>query len=119
MRTVLASVALVLLVVGRDATPGSAQVAPAARAQAGRAAYERRCARCHGADGAGGEHGPDILHSTTARTLSQKGLEDLLRAGVPAAGMPAFVMPAAELQALTGYVRALIAPAHSGRRFIR
>src|SRR5256885_5977780 len=31
----------------------------------GSLSYQGNCARCHGTDGAGGERGPDILHSTT------------------------------------------------------
>jgi len=84
---------------------------PLAAQQGGRAAFESRCARCHGADGAGGERGPDILHSRTARARSEQGLREVIRTGIPAAGMPAFALPDAELQALAAYVRALIAPA--------
>jgi cytochrome c len=32
-------------------------------AQAGRAAYERSCARCHGVHGAGSASGPPLVHS--------------------------------------------------------
>ena len=32
----------------------------------GRAAFESRCARCHGADGNGGEMGPPIAHAPAA-----------------------------------------------------
>ncbi len=88
-------------------------LAPAASAQqtVGRKAFETRCARCHGIDGKGGERGPDIYHSESAKTRSQASIAELIRTGVPAAGMPAFQLAQPELLALAGYVKELIAPA--------
>src|SRR5258708_30205601 len=91
--------------------PALVIASPIAGQQGGRAVFESRCARCHGADGAGGERGPDILHSRTARARSEQSLRDLLRTRIPAAGMPAFTPPQVELNAVASYVRALIAPA--------
>ncbi|MBI4499580.1 MAG: PQQ-binding-like beta-propeller repeat protein [Gemmatimonadetes bacterium] len=91
--------------------PLVAQQRQPSSAVSGRQSYEANCARCHGADGGGGELGPDILHSATARVRSERSLRELIRAGIPAAGMPAFSLPPAGLQALAAYVRALIAPA--------
>src|SRR5207302_4528947 len=78
---------------------------------AGRTAFESRCARCHGADAMGGEHGPDIVHAPTARALTEGDLRKLIRTGIPAAGMPAFELDATELSVLARYVHALLAPA--------
>ena len=37
----------------------------------GRKSFESRCARCHGADGNGGEMGPSIVERLTARDDQQ------------------------------------------------
>ena len=70
-------------------------VAQAPRPNAGRAAFERTCARCHGADGRGGEMGPGITTRIPLRTDQE--LAMLVRAGLPAKGMPGFQFPDAEL----------------------
>jgi PQQ-dependent dehydrogenase (methanol/ethanol family) len=77
----------------------------------GRAAYEARCVSCHGADGAGGGHGPGFVDNRRARAASAPELRDLIRKGVPEAGMPAFPLNEAELEAVTDYVMFLKAPA--------
>jgi alcohol dehydrogenase (cytochrome c) len=78
--------------------------------QAGRAPYERLCARCHGADGRGGETGPDIV----ARLASQsdQDLSRLIRQGLPSKGMPASSIAAHELQSLVGFLRSFT-PVHT------
>ena len=61
-------------------------------ADAGRKAFESRCARCHGGDGNGGEMGPAIRERLTTR--DDKQLSDFIRVGVPERGMP----PAADVR---------------------
>ncbi|MBO0798806.1 MAG: c-type cytochrome, partial [Blastocatellia bacterium] len=78
---------------------------------AGRRHFEAHCAACHGADGKGGERGPDIVFADNARRRSAADLSELIRRGIPAAGMPAFQLPARELEELVAYVRALSTPA--------
>jgi alcohol dehydrogenase (cytochrome c) len=68
---------------------GLALFVPAARAQTvdpGRQAFEARCARCHGADGNGGEMGPSIVLRLAVQSDAQ--LTTLIRDGLPARGMP-------------------------------
>src|SRR5215470_10798131 len=77
----------------------------------GKRHFEARCAACHGADGKGGERGPDIVSSDNARRRSADDLSELIRRGIPAGGMPAFQLSARELQELVAFVRALSAPA--------
>src|SRR5689334_13372661 len=72
----------------------------------GRQQYETRCARCHGADATGGESGPNIVQQIDARADAE--LTDLLRAGKPASGMPAFEMSDDETKALVTYLRTLV-----------
>ena len=80
-----------------------------AQVTGGRQLYESRCARCHGGDGAGGESGPGIVSQIDARADAD--LTDFLRAGRPAAGMPALDGNAAtadEVKALVTYLRTLV-----------
>ena len=53
---------------------------------AGRKAFETRCARCHGADGNGGEMGPPIVLRLWNRSDEQ--LVTLFHQGLPTRGMP-------------------------------
>ena len=55
-------------------------------ADPGRVLFEGRCARCHGADGNGGDMGPPIRRRLPA--LSNEQLAKLIRTGTPG-GMPA------------------------------
>ena len=98
--------AAVLFVTGTLA----AQDPGAAPQESGRQQFEARCVRCHGADGAGGELGPDIVHSGV-RGRSVEELRDLIRTGIPDAGMPAVSLSEPRLSELAAYVRSLIAPA--------
>ena len=80
-----------------------------AQVTGGRQLYESRCARCHGGDAAGGESGPGIVSQIDARADAD--LTDFLRAGRPAAGMPALDGNAAtadEMKALVTYLRTLV-----------
>jgi alcohol dehydrogenase (cytochrome c) len=64
---------------------------------------------CHGADANGGEHAPSIL--ARVQTRSAEELATVIREGVPQKGMPAFrEIPAAEMGALTAFLKTLGAP---------
>ena len=69
----------------------------------GRVHYERLCARCHGADGRGGERGPDIVSRAAAKSDTE--LARLIREGLPAKGMPPTPLSAQELRGLIAFVR--------------
>ncbi len=73
--------------------------------EADRRQYERLCARCHGADGNGGELGPGIATRLFAR--DDEGLATLVRDGLPAAGMPGFPIPDPDARALVAFLRTL------------
>ena len=79
--------------------------------EVGRRHFEAHCAACHGADGRGGERGPDIISTENARRRSADGLSEVIRKGVPAGGMPGFQLPDQELQELVAFVHSLSAPA--------
>src|ERR1700677_4736113 len=82
-----------------------------ALAQDGRLDFARRCSVCHGADGHGTERGPNLAKSRRVRSRSLDELRAVIRDGIPAAGMPAFDLPPAELDVLTALVRSLSASA--------
>jgi alcohol dehydrogenase (cytochrome c) len=82
--------------------------APALRAQTvdpGRGAFESRCARCHGADGNGGERGPSITERLTTRDDQQ--LTGLIRDGLPASGMPPSDVATTEMANLVKFLRTI------------
>jgi alcohol dehydrogenase (cytochrome c) len=96
----------ILILVGfvAAAAPLLAQgVSPAP--DAGKTQFERTCARCHGADGQGGEMGPGIVARVALRTDAE--LATLIRDGLPAKGMPGSALADAELQALVAFARTL------------
>ena len=71
----------------------------------GRLAFERTCARCHGADGQGGEMGPGIVMRTALRSDSE--LAGLVREGIPGRGMPPSLLEDDELRQLVAFIRTL------------
>jgi len=80
-------------------------------ALAGQKQFEAHCSGCHGADGEGGEHGPNIVDARHPRTRSPEGLREIIRDGIRDAGMPAFQLPEPDMQQLLAFVASLTAPA--------
>jgi len=81
-----------------------------ARAQttdAGRQAFLAHCVGCHGDDGTGGGHGPDIVNVAQPRGVSKDAVRDLILKGIPEAGMPAFQIPIDQADAIAAYVMVL------------
>jgi cytochrome c oxidase cbb3-type subunit III len=75
---------------------------------AGKQVFVTTCAACHGLDGAGGEHGPDIAHRQEIQHLTDKALLQIVRNGVPGTAMPAFgSLGSAQIQAVVQYLRTL------------
>jgi alcohol dehydrogenase (cytochrome c) len=104
----IAAALLAAVVVAVPAAVGPAQDASGG-VSPGRAAFERACARCHGADGRGGEMGPGIVSRLTRK--SDEELTALVRGGLPARGMPPTTVTDADLRALVAFARTL-RPAH-------
>ena len=77
----------------------------------GKRRFDAMCAACHGADGTGGERGPALVGRSESRVHSVDDLRNIIRNGIPAAGMPAFHLPDARLEELVEYVHALRSPA--------
>jgi alcohol dehydrogenase (cytochrome c) len=71
----------------------------------GRKSFESVCARCHGADGNGGDMGPAIAVRLSA--LDDQQMITVIRDGVPAKGMPPSVIPDPEMAALVKFLRTI------------
>jgi len=89
----------------------TATYAGAQNSSPGKKRFETLCAACHGAGGTGGERGPALVGREDSRIRSIEDLRNVIRSGVPAAGMPSFRLPDAELEELVAYVHGLQAPA--------
>ena len=71
--------------------PNSDQPGPALMPYVeGKNIFEAKCATCHGLDGLGGEHAPDIIRRPSAKALSDHVLLGLIHDGIPEEGMPSF-----------------------------
>jgi alcohol dehydrogenase (cytochrome c) len=78
----------------------------------GRLTFETRCARCHGADGNGGELGPAI--AARLRRHTDQDLSALIHKGVPGGGMPPIPVTDQEMPQLIRFLRSLEARAFRG-----
>ncbi len=77
-------------------------------AEEGRKTFESVCATCHGLDGKGGERGPNVATRAEVQLLSDEETLRILRAGIPAAGMPAFgALGVPKIKAVMDYLRVL------------
>ena len=77
----------------------------AAQIETGRRQFEARCAQCHGADGAGGERGPDITKPKRIRNEAE--LRELIRLGIPNTGMPPTDLPVRDMDAVVEFTASL------------
>lgn len=93
-----------------------ATVAAASLAQqAGQTEYQSNCAGCHGLDGRGGEHAPDIATVQRVQQLTDADLLRTMRDGIPATGMPAFGsrLTSEQLGKVAAYLRRLQGEGHT------
>src|SRR5258707_11821978 len=75
---------------------------------AGKETFASTCANCHGLDGRGGEHAPDIAERPRVQQLSDAELFKIIENGIPGAGMPAFrSLEASNIRAVVTYLRTL------------
>jgi cytochrome c oxidase cbb3-type subunit III len=72
-------------------TPDKPDSSKQATSDAGTELFEAKCAACHGLDGRGGEHAPDLAGAPPVRSRSDAQLLQIIRDGVVAKGMPAFL----------------------------
>ncbi len=67
------------------------------------------CAACHGLDGNGGEHAPNIASDQRVQRMPDSALIAIVTNGIPAAGMPSFskLWDARQIHAVVEYLRSL------------
>jgi cytochrome c oxidase cbb3-type subunit III len=88
----------------------SATVLPAQQTSPppGAAIFASNCATCHGADGRGGEHAPNIATAPEVQHLADRDLAGIVRNGIPGAGMPAFSsLKSQQVDEVVAYLRIL------------
>jgi cytochrome c oxidase cbb3-type subunit III len=74
----------------------------------GPALFVTNCAACHGADGRGGERGPDLATASEVQQLPDSALTRIIQHGISGMGMPAFSLLAPkEVKAIVDYLRVL------------
>src|SRR6185436_19742656 len=73
--------------------------------------YIKLCGGCHGDDARGTQQGPGLAGNPWTRRRSVQNLRNVIHNGIPAAGMPAFDLPDATLDALAKLVVSLNASA--------
>ena len=88
-------------------------VAPAqSQSPSAKQSFVSHCAACHGEDGHGGQLGPNIIDVAKPRATSTQAVHNLIRSGIPSAGMPAFTtLSDAEVDSIASYVMSLKAAA--------
>ena len=70
--------------------------------------FASNCGSCHGADGRGGEHAPDIATAHDVQQLADSDLIAIAKDGIPGTGMPGFGSLGQEkLTAIVRYLRTL------------
>jgi mono/diheme cytochrome c family protein len=75
---------------------------------AGKETFASTCANCHGLDGRGGEHAPDIAERPRVQQLPDAELFKIIENGIPGAGMPAFhSLESSNIRAVVTYLRTL------------
>ena len=67
------------------------------------------CAACHGLDGKGGEHAPNIATEQRVQQMPDEALLKIVTNGIPTAGMPGFsaLLNDAQIHAVVQYLRTL------------
>src|ERR1700724_1094704 len=75
--------------------------------EAGKRQYLARCVNCHGEDGSGGGHGPNIVDVQRPRATSPEAVRGLILKGIPNGGMPAFQISDEEAGVIAAYVMRL------------
>ena len=74
----------------------------------GKRLFELRCATCHGLDGRGGEHAPNVVEEPRVRELTDQALYDVIHNGISQRGMPGFSdLGKEDTDELVSYLRSL------------
>ncbi|MGH9449709.1 MAG: c-type cytochrome [Terriglobia bacterium] len=74
----------------------------------GKTLFVSRCGMCHGIDGRGGEHAPDIATRPAVKRLSDAQLQGIVENGIPSGGMPSFrALGRQDIKSVVEYLRTL------------
>lgn len=75
------------------------------------------CAACHGLDGKGGEHAPNIATEQRVQQMSDGALLKIVKNGIPTAGMPGFsaLLNDSQIHAVVQYLRTLQGSGNSSK----
>ena len=101
----------ILIAVGAMSTSVWAQSPPASSPVDIKQTYTKLCAGCHGDDARGTQQGPGLAGNEWVRRRSVQSLRNVIRNGIPAAGMPSFDLPAPTIEALAAMIVSLNASA--------
>ena len=80
----------------------------------GQKLFGEHCSGCHGKDAGGGEMGPNLGGTRRMRSSSVPQIRNIISKGMVSTGMPAFKLPAPQLDALAAFVCSLNATAAEG-----
>lgn len=83
-------------------------------ATGGRQKFEAHCSNCHGLDGRGGEHAPNVATNPAVQGLTDSDIARIIHTGIRAKGMPGFEhLSDADTKSIVGYLRVLGGAIHS------
>ena len=105
---VMKSLAGLCMLLGSIALSSRAQQAPEAPPQ-----FKQVCSLCHGSDGRGTDRAPTMVDSAQLRGLSDSEIATIITKGKNK--MPAFPLPASDVDALVRYIRAINVTASSAK----
>ena len=85
------------------------QTPPTPSSEVGQQLFNSSCAGCHGLDGRGGEHAPNIATIPRVQNLSDNGIMRIVHDGIQSAGMPGFGsrFNDGQIKAIVRYLRVL------------
>lgn len=76
--------------------------------------YRSQCASCHGADGKGGNGGPDLTRGQFKHAVSEEAMYRVISKGIPGTTMPGFTFNGARGWQLVTFIASLNAAAGAG-----
>ncbi len=91
-------------------------IANAQTADPGQQIFGATCAACHGLDGQGGEHAPNIATNPEVQRMTEREVSGIVRYGIQGKGMPGFQssLQRDQISAVVKYLRLMGSRAGSG-----
>jgi putative heme-binding domain-containing protein len=81
--------------------------------RSGESLFRVNCADCHGMDGRGGGHGPDLTSRRAIQGANETALIRTITKGIPGTAMPANDLSESETRSVIAYIRSLAAGVHA------